>query len=116
MRNLIITALAIAAVASITLTTRAADGDKPDAKANWMKYCKGCHGETGKGDTRLGKTHKVRDYSDAKVQESLKDEDAFKAIKEGFKQGDHEVMKPLAEKMSDDEIKALVKHLRSLKQ
>ena len=33
----------------------------------------------------MGKKHGAKDYTDAKVQDELKDEAAFKAIKEGLK-------------------------------
>jgi cytochrome c553 len=39
----------------------------------------------------------------------------FKATKEGVKEGDKTKMKAFADVLSDDEIKALVKHIRSLK-
>jgi|YelNatPaOPRAMG01_1025707.scaffolds.fasta_scaffold05297_11 cytochrome c553 len=100
--------LAILAIATIAIWNTSA----ADAKENWTKYCKGCHGVEGKGDTTLGQKLKCRDYSDPKVQESVKDEDIFKAIKEGYPKGN---MKPLGDKLSDDEIKELVKYLRSLK-
>lgn len=44
----------------------------------------------------------------------MKDDKAFKAIKEGLKEDGKTVMKPL-EGVSDDEIKALVKHMRTFK-
>ena len=51
---------------------------------------------------------------DAKVQAELKDDKAFKVIKEGLKEGDKVIMKP-AEELSDDEMKALVAHMRGFK-
>jgi cytochrome c553 len=48
------------------------------------------------------------------VQTSLKDEEMFKAIKEGVKDGEKTKMKA-AEGLSDDDIKAMVKHVRTLK-
>jgi cytochrome c553 len=86
-----------------------------DAKANWEGKCAGCHGKTGKGDTKIGQKMGARDYSDPKIQASVKDEQIFKAIKEGLKKDGKEIMKPLADKLTDDEIKALVTYLRGLK-
>ena len=97
----------IAALALTATAVRAAE-----AKDNFVKYCKGCHGLEGKGDTALGQKFKVRDYSDPAVQDTLKDEEMFKVIKEG---DEKKHMKPMAEKMSDDEIKALATYIRSLK-
>ena len=56
----------------------------------------------------------VKDMTDAKVQAAFTDEKAFKAIKEGIKDGDKTRMKP-AEDMSDDDIKALVAYVRAFK-
>ena len=53
-----------------------------DAKANWDAKCSMCHGADGKGATAMGKKLNIRDYTDAKVQESLKDDEATKAIKQ----------------------------------
>ena len=55
-----------------------------DAKENWTKNCAKCHGEDGKGQTRMGKQAGAKDYTDAKVQEGLKEDAAFKVIKEGL--------------------------------
>ena len=85
-----------------------------DAKANWDKQCAKCHGAEGKGDTKMGQKLKVKDYSDAKVQAAMKDDEMFKATKEGVKVDGKTVMKP-AEGLSDDEIKALVTLIRGFK-
>ncbi len=86
-----------------------------DAKENWTKHCAKCHGADGKGQTAMGKKLGAKDYTDAKVQAGLKDEELFKATKEGVKDKDGKVkMKGFAE-LSDDEIKALVKHIREFK-
>ena len=86
-----------------------------DAKENWEKSCAKCHGADGKGQTKMGQKLGMKDYTDAKVQDEMKDDAAFKAIKEGLKdKGGKVLMKP-AEGLSDDDIKALVKHMRSFK-
>jgi cytochrome c553 len=85
-----------------------------DVKENFEKACVKCHGADGKGDTKMGKKVEVKDLTDAKFQESFTDEKAFKAIKEGVKDGEKTKMKP-AEGLSDDEIKALVAHVRTFK-
>ncbi len=86
-----------------------------DAKANWEKYCKGCHGVEGKGDTKLGQKFECRDYSDAKVQATLTDEKMFKSIKDGLTKGGEVQMKPYSDKLTDQEIKDLVAFIRKLK-
>jgi len=86
-----------------------------DAAALYQQNCAKCHGADGKGDTRIGKKLGVKDYTDPKVQAELKDDAAFKAIKEGLKDKDgNTVMKP-TEGMSDDDIKALVAYMRTFK-
>lgn len=85
-----------------------------DAKANYEKHCAKCHGADGKGQTKMGKKLKAKDYTDAKVQAEFKDDADFKAIKEGMKEGGKEVMKP-SEGLSDEEIKALVSFMRTFK-
>jgi cytochrome c553 len=85
-----------------------------DVKANWEKHCLKCHGPDGKGETKLGKKSEVKDLTDSKVQASFTDEKAIKGVKEGIKEGDKIKMKP-AEGLTDDEIKALIAYVRTLK-
>lgn len=80
----------------------------------WNKDCAKCHGEDGKGKTKMGEKLGVKDYSDAKVQEKLKDEEMAKAIKEGVKDGEKTKMKAFGD-LSEADVKALVAHVRSLK-
>ncbi len=85
-----------------------------DVKENWEKGCQKCHGEDGKGQTKMGQKSGTKDLTDPKVQAEFTDEKAFKSIKEGIKDGDKTKMKP-AEGLPDDEIKALVAKSRSFK-
>ena len=86
-----------------------------DATANWENHCGSCHGPDGKGDTKQGKKLKIKDLTDAAYQGSFTDEDAFKAMKEGLKdENGKQKMKPI-EDLSDDEMKALVAYVRTLK-
>ena len=86
-----------------------------DAKENWDKQCAKCHGPDGKGQTKMGQKLGVKDYTDAKFQAEMKDDAAFKAIKEGVKDKDGKQTMKAAEGLSDDDIKALVKHVRTFK-
>jgi cytochrome c6 len=83
-----------------------------DVKENYDKHCTKCHGPDGKGETKMGKKSGVKDYTDPKVQAEMKEDKAFKSIKEGLKDGDKTLMKP-AEGLSDEEIKALVQHIKT---
>ena len=102
--------LTIAISVSALLAASAAD-----ANENFDKACVKCHGKEGKGDTKMGQKLSIRDLTDAKVQDSFTDEVAFKSIKEGLKDKEGKTQMKAAEGLSDDDIKALVKHVRSLK-
>ena len=86
-----------------------------DAKENWEKNCAKCHGADGAGKTKMGEKLGVKDYTDAKVQAEMKNDEMFKAIKEGVKKDDATKMKAFGDLLSDDEIKALVAYVRGLK-
>lgn len=86
-----------------------------DAQENWDKNCAKCHGADGKGQTKMGRQSGAKDYTDPKVQAELDDAKGFAAVKNGMKDGAKEKMKPFGDKLSDDEIKALVAHIRSYK-
>ena len=102
--------LLIAALAIPVLSAHAADG-----KALYEKDCAKCHGADGKGETKMGKKLGAKDYTDPKVQAELKDDAAGKAIKEGLKDKDGKVVMKPAEGTSDDDVKALINYMRSLK-
>jgi cytochrome c553 len=101
--------LTVALLTGLTLSANATD-----AKALYDKQCAKCHGKDGKGETKMGKKEGVKDYSNPKVHAEMSDERAFKSIKEGIKK-DGKVVKKPAENLTDDEIKALVKYLRTFK-
>lgn len=86
-----------------------------DAKENWATLCAKCHGAEGKGDTKMGAKLGCKDLTDAKVQAELKDEVAFKSMKEGLKSADDKTLMKPFDNLSDDEIKALVAYVRTLK-
>ncbi len=85
------------------------------AKDNWDALCAKCHGADGKGQTKMGTRLGAKDYTDAKVQDALKDDAAVKAIKEGLKDKDDKVLMKPSEDLSDADIKALVGYLRAFK-
>ena len=100
--------MACAIVAGMAISVAVAD-----VEGNWNKHCASCHGKDGSGDTRMGKKAGAKDYRDPKVQAEVKPDEAFKYIKEGMKEDGKEKMKPFAEKLSDEEIKQLIAHIKT---
>jgi mono/diheme cytochrome c family protein len=86
-----------------------------DAKALWDANCAQCHGPDGKANTKMGKTLSAKDLTDPKVQAEFTDAKATQSIKEGVKQNGKTTMKAFGGKLSDDDIKALVAYVRTLK-
>src|SRR5664279_5244025 len=108
MKKLALLALPAAFALALTTTAFAADG-----KAVYSDNCAKCHGDDGKGATKMGTKLGAKDYSDAAVQAAVSDDQAFKAIKEGMKKDDKTLMKP--SELSDEDIKASVAFLRTFK-
>ncbi len=97
----------IAAGAAIALAAPAAE--------NWENHCAKCHGADGKGQTKAGKKLNVKDYTDAKVQADMKDEDMIKATADGVFEKGKERMKAYKDELSAAEIKELVAYIRKFK-
>ena len=104
--------LAIPAALALAFTTTTANA--ADGKAVYSDNCAKCHGDDGKGATKMGAKLGAKDYSDAAVQAALTDDQAFKSIKEGMQKDGKTLMKP--SELSDADIKASIAYLRTLKQ
>jgi mono/diheme cytochrome c family protein len=105
----ILTLTALLSVFAVA-TAAAADG-----KAIYEKECAKCHGTDGKGQTKMGQKMGAKDYTDAKVQDALKDDAAIKATKDGLKDKDGKTLMKPSEGLSDDDIKAVVAYMRTFK-
>jgi cytochrome c553 len=115
-KTAILTKASLGTAALLLISMGVSSSNAADVAANWNTHCASCHGKTGKGDTKAGKKADVKDLTDAKVQEMFTDDQMFKQIKEGMKdKNGKEKMKAFGGTLSDDEIKALVAHVRTLK-
>ena len=93
-------------------TLNADDGEKL-----YKIYCTQCHGIEGDGYGINVEDMEVlpKDHTDTEEMISRTDEDLFKAIKFGGKAIDKSILMPNWDtNLSDDQINALVKHLRVL--
>jgi mono/diheme cytochrome c family protein len=80
-------------------------------------HCAICHGLAGKGDGAGAKVirQSMRDFSNPVAMRGVEDRFLFEIIKKGSSQfGRSNAMPSWGMKLSDDEIRAVVAHLRSL--
>jgi len=75
--------------------------------------CAGCHGDDGRGKTKLGIKMGTRDYTDATVKASLNNAEMQNAIKNGVTINGKIVMQGAIGKLTDAEIMALAEYLSS---
>jgi mono/diheme cytochrome c family protein len=86
-----------------------------DPKANWSNNCMQCHGSDGSANTGMGKALNAKDLTNAQIQSSFTDAEASAAIKDGVTKDGTMKMIAFGSKLSDEEIKALVAYVRTLK-
>ncbi len=87
---------------------------RADGTEMFDKKCAGCHGKDGKAATTMGKKLNMRDLTNAEVQKGSTDAQWEKIILEGVKGAGGKNVMP-ATKASPEEVKDLVKHVRTLK-
>lgn len=80
-----------------------------DAAALYKTKCQVCHGPDGKGDTVAGKKVGAKDLHSPEVSK-LSDTALFDIVKSGKQK-----MPAYDKKLADDQIKSLIKYIRSLK-
>jgi mono/diheme cytochrome c family protein len=86
-----------------------------DPKTNWMNNCMQCHGPDGSANTSMGKALNAKDLTSPQMQSSFTDAEAAAAIKEGVSKDGITKMIAFGGRLTDDEIKALVAYVRTLK-
>jgi len=100
---------------ALLLATAAVSTYGADAASNWKEQCAKCHGDDGKGETKMGRKLSIMDLTDAKMQAKFTDDEAFKAMKVGRTDANGKTTMKAIEGLSDDDMKALVPFVRSLK-
>jgi mono/diheme cytochrome c family protein len=88
-----------------------------DGRAIFAAHCAICHGPTGKGDGPGAKVirQKMLDFSDAAAMLQVSDRFVFDIIQKGGSQfGRSNAMPAWGMKLTDEEIQAVVAHIRSL--
>ena len=86
-----------------------------DPKTNWTNNCVQCHGPDGSTNTSMGKALNAKDLTSAQIQSSFTDVQAATAIKDGVTKDGMTKMIAFGGRLTDDEIKALVAYVRTLK-
>jgi mono/diheme cytochrome c family protein len=106
----------ILALALLVSTFAASAAFAATAADNWDNNCSKCHGADGSASGKIGKKLKIKDYTDASVQASMKDEDMVKAIKDGVKDANGKDRMPsFKADLSDAEATDLVAYIRKMK-
>lgn len=94
-----------------------AEGDAKRGEALYQVYCAQCHGLKGNGGG-VNAAHMAvmpRDHTDRGEMSARTDEELFKVIKLGGKSINKSVLMPAWDRnLADDDIHALVAHLRNL--
>lgn len=84
-----------------------------EGQKSYEKFCKHCHGETGKGDGKLApKGSMPSDFTDAEWEHGSTDGEIFHIISDGGGKGS--VMKGFKSKMTAKEMWNVVNYLKSL--
>ena len=105
MKSLLMRTLVVGAILTLGMAGARAD----DVAALYKSKCAACHGADGKGDTPAGKKLGARDLHSPEVAK-MSDTELFDITKKG-----KEKMPAYDKKLTDDQIKELIKYVRSLK-
>lgn len=104
-KNVGAAALATALLAGVWLFSSPAKADVASAEATYKAKCAMCHGADGKGKESM----KTRDFTSADVQK-MSDADLAAAITNGIPP-----RMPAFKSMTPDQVKDMVKYIRSFK-
>ena len=112
MKKSILPRLALLAAATLALANLTFAADAP---ANWKSKCAMCHGADGSGQTPIGKKLKLKNYTTADAQSKMTDPEILAAITDGVTADGKTVMPAFKDKLTPDEITALLAHIRAQK-
>ena len=102
-------ALVLALLAQAPVPSPAPVPTQP-AKEIFEKHCTLCHGPDGRSRTKKGRQYKAPDFTSAKWQRTTTDDEIADAITNGVPKTK---MKGFREKLSPDQISALIPYLRA---
>ncbi|HYL91853.1 MAG TPA: cytochrome c [Alphaproteobacteria bacterium] len=99
----------IAMLAAASVLVFAIPSRAEDVAALYKTKCAVCHGPDGKGDTAAGKKLGVKDFHSPEIAKA-KDAELIEATTKGKGK-----MPSYDKKLTDDQIKELIKYIRTLK-
>ncbi len=106
-----------AAAILVLVCLRPAHADADGAK-DWKAKCQACHGPDGKGKTKQGEKMGIGDITTKEWQATFTDAKITETIEKGLnrksKDGKVQKMTALKGKLTPEQIKALIAHLRKL--
>jgi mono/diheme cytochrome c family protein len=101
---------AVGIVLSLTIGTRAAAAQTPEAAAVYRQHCKTCHGATGTPTQRMvGLYPKLKTLADSTLMAGLSVDSIVNLIRTG--RGD---MKPLGGKLTADQMTAVAQYVKGI--
>jgi mono/diheme cytochrome c family protein len=98
-----------AIVFATALSLSGAGAHAQDAAALYKSKCQGCHSPDGTGSTAVGKKLGAKDFHSPEIAK-MSDADFFDITKQGKNK-----MPAYDKKLTDDQIKDLIKYIRSMK-
>jgi mono/diheme cytochrome c family protein len=90
----------------------AAAGAASGGRAQFVRHCAKCHGEDGRGKTKMGERMGAKDMTDPAWQAGRTDAAVRKHVRDGNPKQKHPAFGD--DKLDDDALAAVIAHVRSL--
>ena len=115
LRRFLLFILTVAVATGLSLFTVLSAGNTDEAAAAdagtiYNRQCASCHGRDGRGRTRRGRQTHARDMTNASWQDDVSDERLFNSINNGRGK-----MPAFRKKISENDVDALVGHVRRMR-